>query len=350
MANTIEFEDNYSGEVLDKILQLTMKRNETYQLGLIHMETDVTHTLFLPTSSLSGVVQDNVATPDIKLGEAHDGINEYKITERKLTPEPFMIFYKWDPEKTRSLWKQFKPQGNLIFRELSPIIQADIVSKILEEKNYYIGQAIWRSVKGGTTGTKTVTPAGEVGLGIPVNGNKYHYFDGAIERIAQSKTATKPLDKANIVGTSLLETGKAVEDALKAIYKAVKPEMRASIRQNKFAMSHQSWMLYDEYLTAKEVKYTDNSRENVRYYKGVEIVPVDGITEHTIILSKFSKGIDGNLWGAIDWSAPKDEDAFKIGNIAEYSTEKFFQMRLKMDVNWVRMTEVYAHSAYLGEG
>ena len=97
---SIQFPQNYSGEALDYILQLTAKSNETYKNGLIHVETDVPYKLYLPVSEMGDVIQDNVATPTSKMGEVgEDGFNEYKITERLIEPQDFMVYKEFDPDR-----------------------------------------------------------------------------------------------------------------------------------------------------------------------------------------------------------------------------------------------------------
>lgn len=334
---------SYGGEVLDHILQLTAHENDTYKKGLIHIETGIVSELTLPTSEIGDLVQDNVPTPDLKTAEiGENGFNEYKITERKLVPRPFMIFKKWNPETMASYWKPFQPKGNQLFRDLSPQVQADFVFKVLDEKNRWLGQAIWQSVEGGAAKSQSQTPEGATKLGA----GSYKYFDGVIERLITSLKDTERVNKAILAGNTTLDTGEAVESAFQAMFLRLPDNMRADITDLTFVTSWTTWLKYDQYLTSQGYKYKDNSQLNELRFKGIRVIPVSGVPEHTIVLGKMSTTQSSNLWMGIDWASPKDEDVFKIGSIAEYSVEKFIQMRMKADVNVVKPCEIIFHTAY----
>lgn len=343
---TIQFpEGSYSGEVLDHLLKLTANENETYKKGLIHVETDIRYKLTLPTATIGRVIQPNVPTPDVKLSrEREDGFNTIKIAERTLEPKDFMIFKSWYPEAMASYWKPFQPFDNLLFRELDPDVQADFVSLVLDEKNRWIGQAIWQSVAGGEAKSGIVAPEGELELGNQTD--DFSYFDGAIKRIVDSFSAENDIDKAVQVGDALLDSGEAVENALYAIYRQVPDNMRSQTAEMSYIVSYETWLMYDEYASKQGYKYIDNTLENKRLFKGSKIIPVAGVPNHTIVYGKFNNSQTSNLWMGIDWASERDEDVFKIGNLYEFSAEKFIQMRMKMDVNIVRPSEILVHTAY----
>lgn len=335
-------EGGYGGEVLDHLLLRTAHSNETYQNNLIHVETDVTYKLTLPMADIGNVIQDNVPTPKLTDGDVNGDLNKITITERTLEPKDFMVFLKWYPEHMASYWKPFKPTGNLIFRELDPAVQADFISLILQKKDQYIGDAIWIGVEGGAEKSGITAPDSAVALGS----GDCKYFDGVMKRALDSQDEANEMNRVNITGSGLLDTGEAVEKALYATFRSVEPRLRPSLRNMTFVMSHNTFLEYDEYLTSQTYKYRDNTTIQERTFKGVRIVPVAGVPDHTIVLGKFSRDITSNLWMAIDWATRKDEDAVKIGDISNYSAEKFFQMRLKMDVNIVKPCEIYMHTAY----
>lgn len=339
---SIQFPQNYSGEVLDYIIQLTAKSNETYKNGLIHVETDVPYKLYLPTSEMGSVIQDNVATPEYTHGEVGEGgFNEYKITERVLEPEDFMVFKLFDPAATRSYWKGMASKGNLLFEHLSSTVQADFVSKVLERKNMWVGQAIWKSVKGGSSKSEAEDVEGAPKLGE----GDLKYFDGAIERLVRSQK-DKGVDKAILAGTTKLDTPESVFNALDAMFKALPDHMRGMYSELTFVCSHTTFLLYDRYLTDKVYKNASDTALNVAKFKTINIVPITGIPEHTIVLTKFGKDISSNLWMGINWANPEDEDVFKIDRWSNASREYFIQMRMMMDVNWVRLNEIVFHTAY----
>lgn len=342
---SIQFPQNYSGEALDYILQLTAKSNETYKNGLIHVETDVPYKLYLPVSEMGDVIQDNVATPTSKMGEVgEDGFNEYKITERLIEPQDFMVYKEFDPATTRSYWKGLNSKGNLLFEQLSDKVQADFVSKVLERKNVYIGEAIWKSVKGGDSASKAETVEGLSKLGT----GSLKYFDGAIERLVRSQS-DKGVDKAILAGTAKIDTPDAAFKAFDAVFNKLPDHMRGMYSELEFVCSHTTFLLYDRYLTDKVYKNANDTELNVAKFKAIKVTPITGIPEHTIVLSKFGKDISSNLWMGINWAAPKDEDAFVINRLAPNSRMYFIQMRMMMDVNWVRLNEIVFYTPYAKE-
>lgn len=344
---------SYGGEVLDKLLTLTYNDNDTYRHGLVHVQTGVKYKLTLPTASMGKVIQDAAATPTIESGRAGTGgFNTITITERTLQPTHFGVFQIWQPEIMSSYWKEFSPVKNQLFRELDPRVQADFLNLLTHTKNEEIGEAIWMGVRDGVstltgyTADETLAKIGEADPEQPqAKGNTY--FDGVIARIIRSMSAKNDIDKVNITGDTKLETGEAVEAALKAMYKQVKDSLRSQTKSMKFVVSWTTWLLYDEYLTNHgTVKYTDNSTENKRLFRGIEILPIHGCPDHTIVLAKLTKNQDSNFWMAIDWADPKDADVMSMDRLYAYSSEWFIKMTFKCDFNIVKPNEMYAHTAY----
>lgn len=104
------------------------------------------------------------------------------------------------------------------------------------------------------------------------------------------------------------------------------------------------WDLYDQYLSDKTVKYSDNTKVNDYRFKGKRIVPIVGIPEHTIVLGEFTTGMESNLWMGVDYA--NDAEVVKVERLQANSELYFFQMRMKMDVNIVRPAEIVAWTAY----
>ena len=101
---------------------------------------------------------------------------------------------------------------------------------------------------------------------------------------------------------------------------------------------------YDQYISDKQVKYSENTEVNRYRFKGKRIVPVVGIPEHTMVLGEFSTGMDSNLWmgGGLRERHGHPENRPSAGQLRAV----LFQMRMKMDVNIVRPAEIVVHTAY----
>ena len=311
MADTVNFLQNgYSGEVLEDLLSYTVQGNDTVREGLIHIKTGIQHRYTLPAIKLGNVIQDNIPTPQpIHGAKGEDGFNEYQLTERYLEPSDFMIYVEFNPRDYEKYWKFAQPEGNLVFRELDPKIQATMLRLLIA--------------------------------------NREKYFDGVIKRIIDNVNATDAETIAGgqcvVSGTTELTDGAAVEAALYAMWKKCPKQIRKKTSLA-FIVGWDAWDAYDQYISDKQVKYSENTEVNKYRFKGKRIIPIVGIPEHTMVLGEFSTGMDSNLWMGVDYA--NDTDILKIDRLQANSELFFFQMRMKMDVNIVRPGEIVVHTAY----
>lgn len=352
MASSVNFAQNsYSGEVLEDLLTYTAQGNDTYQEGLIHIKSDIQFKYTIPMIQLGQIIQDNVPTPTSTHGAGAgtvDGLNQYTTTERYLEPQEFMVYLEFNPRDYEKYWKFAQPEGNLVFRDLDPKIQAKMLRLLMDKKNEYIGESIWCSAKGGTAAAGVTVPAGCTEIGGSNAGGPMKYFDGVIKRIlvntAESASATeKAGGQVIIAGATTLETGEQVEAALNAMWKKCPKNVRKD-KNLVFVTGWDVWDLYDQYLSDKQVKYSDNTKVNEYRFKGKRIVPIVGVPEHTILLGVFSTGTDSNLWMGVDYA--NDTEVVKVDRLQNNSELYFFQMRMKMDVNIVRPAEIVCWTAY----
>nr|DAY15548.1 MAG TPA: major capsid protein [Bacteriophage sp.] len=348
---TINFAANgYSGEVLEDLLVYTVHGNDTYEQGLIHIKPGVQKKLTLPHIQLGQIIQDNKPTPTAptsSTGISSDSSGEYSNSERYLEPQDFMVYLEFNPRDFEEYWRPFQPEGPLVFRELAPEVQSTMLRLLIDRKDQYINDCIWSGKKGGVSSTIT-KPTNATDLGGASAAGPMKYFDGALARVlANIATTASANEKASgqvvVAGNTELTTGEQVEKALYAMWLKCPKGVRKS-RDLKFVMNWEQWDLYDQYISSKDFKYTENADVNKRRFKGKEIVIIDGVPESTIFLGKFTKGVDSCLWMAVDYAT--DEDSIKIERLQANSELYFFQMRMKMDVNIVRPGEIVVWSAY----
>lgn len=345
MADTTTFLQNgYSGEVLEDLISYTAQSNDTFKEGLIHIKSGIQHKYTLPAIKLGDIIQDNVPTPTSNHGKkGENGENEYTFTERYLEPADFMVYLEFNPRDYEKYWRFAQPDGNLVFRELDPKIQATMLRLLMDKKNEFIGNAIWTSAKGGaaTSGITAPTDSIQIGRG------KEKYFDGVIKRIIDNVNATDAETVAGgqciVSGNTELSDGAAVEKALYAMWKKCPKQIRKKSSLS-FVIGWDAWDAYDQYISDKQVKYSENTEVNRYRFKGKKIIPIVGIPEHTIVLGEFSTGMESNLWMGVDYA--NDTEVLKIDRLQSNSELFFFQMRMKMDVNLVRPGEIVVHTAY----
>lgn len=135
-ANTVSFLQNgYNGEVLEDLLTYTAQGNDTFKEGLIHIKSGIQHKYTLPSIRLGDIIQDNVPTPTSTHGaKGENGENEYEFTERYLIPQDFMVYLEFNPRDYEKYWRFAQPEGNLVFRELDPKIQATMLRLLMDKK------------------------------------------------------------------------------------------------------------------------------------------------------------------------------------------------------------------------
>lgn len=355
MANAINYAGNtYSGDVLEDLLVYTAQGNDTFKEGLIHIKPGVQKRYVLPGINLGQIVQANVPTPTSTNGAATDaGFNQYTLYERYLDPQDFMIYLEFNPRDFEEYWRFAQPEGELIFRELDPKVQATMLRLLVDKKDQYIGDAIWCARKGGvdkklyipTSDKKAVT--GVTTIGGASAAGPMSFFDGAMVQALKNLNTEDANEKASgqiiLAGDTLLDTGEKVEKALYAMWMACPKHVRKSDNL-KFVMNWDEWDLYDQLLTSRDSKYVENSEINKRRFKGKPIVVINGLPEHTMFLGRFSTGMDSNLWMGVDYAT--DQESVKVMPLQNNSEYWFFQMRMKMAVNWVLPAEVVMWTAY----
>ncbi len=352
MASSVNFAQNsYAGEVLEDLLSYTAQGNDTFKEGLIHIKSGIQYKYTIPTVQLGKIIQDNAPTPTSTHG-AGDGTvggqNQYTFTERCLEPKDFMVYIEFNPRDFEKYWKFAQPDGNLVFRDLDPKIQAKMLRLLMDKKNEYIGESIWCSAKGGSASAGITAPTGSTAIGGDNAGGSMKYFDGAIKRLLDNTASSASAEEkaggqAIVAGNTELTTGEEVEAAFNAMWKKCPKQIRKKAGLV-FICGWDVWDLYDQYLSDKQVKYSDNTKVNEYRFKGKRIVPIVGIPEHTVVLGEFTTGMESNLWMGVDYA--NDAEVVKVERLQANSELYFFQMRMKMDVNIVRPAEIVVWTAY----
>ena len=145
---------------------------------------------------------------------------------------------------------------------------------------------IWTSARGGDTAAKITAPEGCTKIGA----NKEKYFDGVVKpHPRQCKTLKDTQVVAGgqciVSGTTELTDGAAVEAALYAMWKKCPKQIR---KKTSLALWSDGMPgdAYDQYISDKQVKYSENTEVNRYRFKGKRIIPIVGIPEHTMVCSE----------------------------------------------------------------
>lgn len=326
--------DNYTGEVLEDLLTLTAQENETYKEGLIYHKSGIQKKLALPQVRLGKIIQDHVPTPTTSEGD-------YTFAERYLEPEDFIVYFEFNPRDYEEYYKPFQPNGNLVFRELDPKVQATMLRLLMEGKDEYVNQSIWCSA----TPEQKAKVTGDTDLGADNDYGPMKYFNGAIMRMLMNASAPATSEDAKcgqvtIAGTGTFADGEAVENELYAMWEATPPKIRKK-KDLVILIDYKSWDAYNKYLSAKTFKNNDNRDENQRRFQGKRIIPMVALPDDTIIIGCFTNTPNSNLWMGVDYA--NDENVLLVDKLQNNSELYFVKMILKMDVNIVRPSEIVAH-------
>ena len=334
---------DYRGEVLNHILTYAIQENETYKEGLIHIKSGIQKRYALPLMQSGKIIQDHKPTPD-------ESVGDFNWTQRTLEPQDFMVYIEFNPRDYEEYYKEFQPVNNLLFRELDPTVQAAMLQQVLKKKEAYLDHAIWCSAKAATKAQIHATNVLETVLSIggEDEAGPMKYFDGAIARLLANGAADADSEDALggkfiQAGTGTFSTGEQIEAELYNMWRACPPKIRKTPGLA-FLMDYNTWDIYDQYLSNKSFKYTDNRDENQRRFRGKRVLPLVALPDNTIILGKFTSDIDSNLWAGVDYAS--DQNVLQVEKLQANSEMWFMKMILKMDVNVVKPGEIVAHLPY----
>ncbi len=352
-------QQNYTGEVLNDLLAYTATENETYKNGLVHVESGIQKKLALPLIQRGTIIQDRIPTPQAASGSnvSPNSVGTYNFTERYLEPADFMIYMEFNPRDFESYYKPFQPTGSLVFRQLNPEVQATMLRLLIEGKESYINNAIWRSAKAtDATHVKDSAGAAQTAIGGNDEVGPHKYFNGAIYRMLynkarQSSDTGADLEEYNggqivTTGNGTFANGEEVSKELYNMWQACPPSIRTKEKLT-FLMDYATWDKYDQYCSTQLYKYSDNTAENMRRFRGKKVLPMTALPENTIILGVFSEGRDSNLWMGVDYADA--ENVIQVDKLQNNSELYFFKALLKMDVNIVRPKEIVAHLPFTWE-
>lgn len=332
---------DYRGEVLNHILTYAIQENETYKEGLIHIKSGIQKRYALPLLQSGTIIQDHLATPTTSVGE-------FNWTQRTLEPNDFMVYIEFNPRDYEEYYKEFQPVNNLLFRELDPTVQAAMLQQVLKKKEAYIDHAIWCAATATEKAKITATVESTLSIGADDEAGPMKYFNGAIARLLANGAAAADSEDAlggkfTLAGTGALSTGAAIETELYNMWRACPKQIRKTPGLT-FLMDYNTWDIYDQYLSDKTYKYTDNRDENQHRFRGKRIIPLVSLPESTIILGKFTSDVDSNLWMGVDYAS--DQNVLQVEKLQANSELWFMKMILKMDVNVVKPAEIVAHLPY----
>lgn len=284
---------NYNGEVLERLFTLAVMGCQIVDKGLICVIPNVTKKLSIPRLKTGKMLQKSKEMP-----EAKDSKGNFDYSEHALEPKEFMAFTTFNPNTLYNIWRPFQPKGNLVFTELPPAIQSALLDALSKQVQFELGVHYIN---------------GEYGT------DDDHLFNGILYRMAQdsdvkriSTTATTMIDKLYALKAAVPETIKE------------HPNLR-------YLMSPSDWEEYDEELTRREHKNSDETALNRKMFKGVPIETLSGWPSGLLVATLCAPDESGNLFAGVN--LPSDEDVIQIDKLTNAGERYFFKMKMEIDTN-----------------
>ena len=293
MAITIK-NTNYNGEVLEQLLTVATTNNEIVTKGLIHVIPNVSKKISIPRLRTSKMLQKQKENPQVS-----DSKGGFDYSEKALEPVDFMAFTVFNPRTFEQVWRPFQPKGDLVFAELPPQVQNQLLDALSKQVQFELG-------------------------GHYVNGeagsDDDHLFNGILTQ------AAKDTDVIVVKSDST-----KMLDRLAAVRKSIP----IAIRENpnlRILMSVSDFDKYDDELTAREYKNIDETTRNIKRYKDIKIETIAAWPDDLIVATLCSPdAMTSNLFAAVNLQ--DDEHVIKIDRVSNMSELYFFKMLMKADTN-----------------
>ena len=284
---------NYDGEVLEKLLTKASTGNELVQKGLIRLEPEVTKKFSIPRMKTGKMLQKRKEMPKLS-----DSKGDFKYDEKELIPMDFMAFTTFNPRTFQKIWRKWQPKGNLVFLELPPEGQNELLNEMGKVVNFELGGHFINGVYGD---------------------DDDHLFNGILTRMLADPEVIRVKTKE----TSMIKKMQAIRQAT--------PEVLRNDPRFKYIMSVNDADTYDNELTAQTAKGANWTDQTAQRFKNTTIVPLSQWPDGVIIGTIATMDIDSNTWGAVNLQ--DDMDVIQIDKLENAGELYFFKMLMTADTN-----------------
>ena len=284
---------NYSGEVLETILTTASTGNELVSKGLIMVIPGVEKKISIPRLKTGKMLQKRKVNPTLE-----DSKGDFNYSEHSLDPKDFMAFTTFNPRAFEHIWRKWQPKGNLVFSQLPPEAQNALLDALSKQVQFELG---WHYVNGEYGDTDE------------------ELMDGILTQAAKDPDCII----VDSEGTTML-----------GILKDIRAAIPKAIRENpnlRILMSVDDFDRYDDELTQREHKNSDETEINRKRYKGITIETIAAWPDGIIVVTLCSPDADGNLFAAVNLQ--DDENVIQIDKYSNSSELYFFKLLMKADTN-----------------
>lgn len=284
---------NYNGEVLETILTVATTGNEIVSKGLIMVIPGVEKKISIPRLKVGRMLQKQKVNPTLE-----DSKGNFNYSEHSLDPKDLMAFTTFNPRAFEHIWRKWQPKGNLVFSQLPPEAQNALLEALSKQVQFELG---WHYINGTYGDTDE------------------ELMDGILTQAAKDPECII----VNSEGTTMLEV---LKDVRASIPKAMRENPKLRI-----LMSVDDFDRYDDELTKREHKNSDETEMNRKRYKGITIETISSWPDGVIVATLCSPDADGNLFAAVNLQ--DDESVIQIDKYSNAGELYFFKLLMKADTN-----------------
>lgn len=303
---------NYDGEVLAKILTKAATGNELVQKGLIYLVPNVSKKYSIPRLKTSKMLRKRVEQP-----EDSNSKGDFDYSEKELVPKDFMAFTTFNPRSFESIWRPFQPKGNLVFRDLPPDIQNQLLRALSTQVDFELGDHFVN------------------GIYVDDDSDDAHLFNGILMRIFEDPEVIRVQPHAD---DTMIKRMQRMRKAT--------PKVLRNNPNFVYIMSVDDADRYDDELTQREAKGSNWTDTNSMRFKGTTIKTIASWPDGLIIGTVATPTETTNLWGAVNLQ--NDFDVIQIDKLTNAGERYFFKMLMTADTNTAFGEEVVMLDARTG--
>ncbi len=294
VLQSIVISSAYSGEVLEKLLTRATTKNEMVERGLIKLVPGISDKFYIPRMRTGKMLQKRKEQP-----VDADGKGNFTIDERLLQPREFMAFTTFNPRSFEKFWRPWQPKGELVFAELPPEAQNQLLEAMAGAVDFELGDHFINGIYG--------------------SGDDY-LFNGFVSRMLSDSTVVDvPVGNATTMVAKLTAVRKAIPKTMRS-----NPGLR-------LLMSIDDADKYDDELTRQTSKGKDYTDKNPERFKGIGIEPLAQWPDGLIVATIVGMDDDTNLWAGCN--LVDDYNVIKIDKLTNAGERYFFKMLMKADTN-----------------
>ena len=295
---------------------------DTIDNNCIMVKTDVKKAFNIPRMVITNIFQKRNATPTSQGSITIDG--------NVITPLYYNAYTEYNPNDLREYWLAYQLPTRIIDATLPQTFEGYLIDIYLKQVNQNNEFMLWRGrlafdpANGGLDPATKNQDAGD---------SVYMYYDGLIKLLLADAGTIKPSF------TTLTES--TILAAMDLIYSYV-PQALINHPNLRFLMNRTTWRLYQGALTNNTFKDNQTTEGTKMAYKGMEIVPLGGMPDQTIVCCISTGDNTSALW--LGCNSADDSNAVLIDKTVNASELWFIKIMMNAAVQFGFSQEIVLYT------